>query len=77
MYYKQKPPTHPLHPVIMNNVCLSCITATAGTGICQDFLSLNTVIIFFNRKSFTTYAFITHDTFLDQAFAHCQNIHYC
>lgn len=55
-FYKilKKPITYPLRPITMNNASSSCFTATAGTGICQNFLPLNTVIFFFNRKDFTT-----------------------
>lgn len=52
--FKLKQFTYPLRPITTNTTCPSCITAIAGTGICQDFLLLNTVIIFFNWKNFTT-----------------------
>ena len=64
--YKKKQPTSPLRPITVNTANPSCITATAGTGICQDFLPLISVIILINRKNFTTNAFFIRKTFLNQ-----------
>lgn len=35
-----QPPTNPLRPILMNNTCLRCMTASAGTIIRRDFLPI-------------------------------------
>lgn len=39
------PPTHPLHRIRMNNTCLRCMTASAGTIIRRDYSFTNVILL--------------------------------
>ncbi|KAK4802505.1 hypothetical protein SAY86_000708 [Trapa natans] len=55
-----KPPTNALHPIILDNVCILCITATAGTEL-ADAYSIDTIITSFpGKKVLTCYSPIHH-----------------
>jgi hypothetical protein len=55
-----------------NNACPSRITAAAGTSISQDYITLNSVIIFINERDLQLIkAVITQLVLLDQTFVHC------
>ena len=41
----RSPPTCPLHRVMMNNTCLRCMTASAGTIIRRDFSSTTVILL--------------------------------
>ncbi|GJW81887.1 hypothetical protein Tco_0145862 [Tanacetum coccineum] len=67
----KKPPTDALRPIIPDNACILCITATAGTGL-ADAYSPDTVIASSSGKEvYDPWAFYLHAALLRQAFAHC------
>ncbi|MFQ6654650.1 hypothetical protein Gotur_025551, partial [Gossypium turneri] len=68
----KKPTTDALRPIILDNACILCITATAGTEL-ADAYSPDTVIASSLRKEVhDPWAFYLHVALLRQAFAHCE-----
>ncbi|TYH22307.1 hypothetical protein ES288_A04G117400v1 [Gossypium darwinii] len=65
------PPINALRPIISNNACILCITATAGTEL-VDAYSLDIVIASSLGKVHYLWAFYLHVALLRQAFAHCE-----
>ncbi|KAG6491849.1 hypothetical protein ZIOFF_046788 [Zingiber officinale] len=67
----EKPPTYALRPIILDNACILCLTATAGTEL-ADAYSSDIVIASSPRKEVhDPWAFYLHATLLRQAFVHC------
>ncbi|PPD86698.1 hypothetical protein GOBAR_DD16377 [Gossypium barbadense] len=60
---------HALRPIIPDNACILCITATAGTKLTNDY-SPDTVIASFLRKVHNPWAFYLHVVLLRQTFTH-------
>lgn len=66
----KKPPTNPLHPIMTNNSCITCLSEASGTGFGRCFQ----ILCLFQYKSSGLYnliAFITHAIQLDRSFLHC------
>ncbi|KAK6947256.1 hypothetical protein RJ641_000729, partial [Dillenia turbinata] len=64
-------PTDALRPIILDNACILCITAAAGTEL-ADAYSPDTVIASSPGKEVhDPWAFYLHAALLRQAFAHC------
>jgi len=68
----RKQSTYPLHPIIPNNVCTTCLTAAAGTELASAY-STNTVIIFFVKRALQRYCcpLLTLELSMGQAVAYC------
>ncbi|KAI9085334.1 hypothetical protein K1719_032711 [Acacia pycnantha] len=66
----KKPPTDALRPIILDNACILCLTAAAGTEL-ADAYSPDTVIPSSPGKKLTTVGLLPPRGIARQAFAHC------
>nr|KJB45375.1 hypothetical protein B456_007G303200 [Gossypium raimondii] len=67
----KKPPTDSLRPIILDDTCVFCITAAAGTKLAYAY-SLDIVITsYLGKEIHNSWAFYLHAALLYQTFAHC------
>ena len=74
-----KTPTHPLRPMIPDNVCTPRITAAAGTKLAGAFLRGTVMYLNYLHRNYSSLAtdlytprsFIDHAALLRQTFVHC------
>ncbi|KAK8972892.1 hypothetical protein V6N11_057398 [Hibiscus sabdariffa] len=67
----KKPPTDALRPIILDNACILCITAAAGTELADAYSPDSVIASSPGKKVHDPWAFYLHAALLRQAFAHC------
>ncbi|KAG4125888.1 hypothetical protein ERO13_D10G125850v2, partial [Gossypium hirsutum] len=74
-YVSLKPPTNAptdaLRPIIPDNACTICITATATTELANAYSPDTVIVCSSGKEVHNPWAFYLHVVLLSQAFAHC------
>ncbi|KAL8229813.1 hypothetical protein R6Q57_014714 [Mikania cordata] len=68
----KKPPTNALRPIIPDNACILCITATAGIELADAYSPDTIIASSLGKEVHDPWAFYLHAALLHQAFAHCR-----
>ncbi|KAK8558862.1 hypothetical protein V6N12_042155 [Hibiscus sabdariffa] len=67
----KKPPTYALRPIILDNACILCITAAAGTELVDAYSPYSVIVSSPGKEVQDPWAFYLHAALLRQAFTHC------
>ncbi|KAL2527231.1 BAG family molecular chaperone regulator 1 [Abeliophyllum distichum] len=67
----KKPPTDALHPIILDNACILCLTAATGTELVETYSPDIIIASSLEKEVHDLWAFF-HAALLRQAFAHCE-----